>query len=82
MQQVEAINLIKSKYPNNDIGQVTETDEYFIINILPKRNNTDTLGTEYDIIESPMCDDCLKAVNKETKSIFTYNPIKHGEQTT
>ena len=78
MQQEEAIKLVKSKYPNHNIGQVTETDEYFVINILPKSNNTNTSGDEYDAIELLTCDDGLKAVNKETKSIFTYNPIKHG----
>lgn len=69
MQQEEAIALIKSKYPSYDIGQVTETDEYFVINILPK-NSTDA--------DPAICNDGLKAVNKETKSIFTYNPIIHG----
>lgn len=68
MKQEEAIKLVRSKYPNHNIGQVTETDEYFVINILPKNNDTDI----------PICDNSLKAVNKETKSIFTYNPIKHG----
>lgn len=68
MKQDEAIKLIMSKYPNHDIGQITETDDYFVVNILPKNND----------IELPLCDDSLKAVNKETKSIFTYNPIKHG----
>lgn len=68
MKQEEAIKLVMSKYPNHDIGQVTETDEYFVINILPKSNDQDI----------PICDNSLKAVNKETKSIFTYNPIIHG----
>lgn len=79
MKQEEAIKLIRSKYPNHDVGKVTETDDYFVINILPINNNTDTSGTEYETINPPMCDDSLKAVNKVTKSIFTYNPIKHGD---
>lgn len=79
MQQEEAIGLIKSKYPNHDIGQVTETNEYFVINILPKSNNTDNSETEYANIKPPMYDNGLKAVNKVTKSIFTYNPIIHGD---
>lgn len=68
MKQEEAIKLVISKYPNHDIGQVTETDDYFVINIVPKNNDADI----------PICDNSLKAVNKETKSIFTYNPIIHG----
>lgn len=69
MKQEEAIKLVMSKYPNHDIGQVTETNEYFVINILPKNSGADI----------PICDDGLKAVNKATKSIFTYNPIIHGD---
>ena len=71
MKQEEAIKLVMSKYPKHDIGQVTETDDYFVINIVPKNSKTDT-------INPPICDNSLKAVNKETKSIFTYNPIIHG----
>ena len=78
MKQEEAIKLIMSKYPNHDVGQVTETDDYFVINIVPKNSKTDTAETEYELIKPALCDNSLKAVNKETKSIFTYNPIKHG----
>lgn len=78
MKREEAVKLIVSKYPNHDIGQITETDEYFVINILPKINRTSEAETEYDAIDIPLCDNSLKAVNKATGSIFTYNPIKHG----
>lgn len=73
MTREEAIALITAKYPNHYIDKVTETKRYFIVCIIPK-NVRRPKG-----IKVVSCDDGLKAVVKETKQIFTYNPIRDGE---
>lgn len=73
MKKEEAIDIIKAKYPDKEIGKVTENDDYFIINILPKNSSAGE-----SIITLVSYDDGLRAVHKETGNVFTYNPIKHG----
>lgn len=72
MNKEKAIAIVASKYPDKDIETVTETDKYFLISIIPKRNVQD------DSTVLPQSDDGLKAVDKSTGQIFTYNPIRHG----
>lgn len=72
MKKEEAIELIISRYPNHYVDKITETDKYFLISIvLEKALNTGS-------VKPVICDDGLKAVDKKTKEIFTYNPIIHG----
>ena len=71
MNKEEAISLVISKYPNRDIDKVTETDEYFLVSIMPKENTANV------IIRPVSYDDGLLAVDKNTKEVFTYNPIRH-----
>jgi hypothetical protein len=73
MTKQEAIDLITAKYPTFDVDRVTETNRYFLISIIPK-----TLSARHKDRPMPY-EDGLKAVNKQTKEIFTYNPIRHGE---
>lgn len=73
MKKEEAIALIMSKYPNHDIEKVTETNKYFLVSIFPKIENASAR------IRPVLINDGLKAVDKETKEIFTYNPILHDE---
>ena len=71
MKKEEAIKIITDKYPDRNIDKVTETDKYFLISISRK-------GIFEDNVIKPMvCDDGLKAVDKKTKQVFTYNPILH-----
>ena len=72
MNKDEAIKIVMDKYPNRTIDKVTETDNYYLISISDKEK------IKNDNIKPIVCDDGLKAVNKATGSIFTYNPIKHG----
>lgn len=73
MVQAEAIRLIKRKYPDKHIEKVTETKNYFLVSVISKTSN------DPDVIIPPSYDDGLKAVDKQTKKIFTYNPIRDGE---
>lgn len=73
MTKQEAIDLIAAKYPEFDVDKVTETKRYFIISIISK-----SLSARQGL-RLISCDDGLKAVHKQTKQIFTYNPIRHGE---
>lgn len=72
MNKEKAIAIIASKYPNKDIDTVTETNKYFLISIVAKRNVQD------DSIVLTSSDDGLKAVDRSTGQVFTYNPIRHG----
>ena len=76
MNKDEAINIVISKYPTKVIDKVSETDNYFLISISPKRNNE---GDDDSVLFPTVCDDGLKAVDKKTGKVFTYNPIRHGE---
>lgn len=68
----EAKKLVASRYTNYVINKVTETNKYFLVSIvLPKKYDSENLFL------SPQ-DGCLKAVDKQTKKIFTYHPIIHG----
>ena len=69
MKKEEAIKIITDKYPDCVIGKITETPKYFLINILTNSSN----------FIQKLCNDSLKAVDKNTKKVFTYNPIRHGE---
>lgn len=71
MNKEEAIRLVIAKYPDRDIDKVVETDKYFLVSMLPKQKNLNSLITPIPY------DDGLKAVDKSTKQIFTYNPIRH-----
>lgn len=73
MVQAEAIRLIKRKYPDRHIEKVTETKNYFLVSVVKEVSN------DPDTIILPNYDDGLKAVDKKTKQIFTYNPIRDGE---
>ena len=72
MRREEAVVLVLSNYPEYTIGKVTETDEYFLVSIFPRQS------IPSDCIRPVLCDDGLKAVNKKSKEVFTYNPILHG----
>lgn len=72
MDKNEALRHIKNKFPNRVITGLSETNKYFIIETVDKRNITDD-GT---IV--PTMDDGLKAIDKRTKEVFTYNPLLHG----
>lgn len=71
MNKEESIKLIMSKFPDRDIDKITETGKYFLVSIMSKQKNQNGL------IKTMSIDDGLKAVDKETKQIFTYNPIRH-----
>lgn len=71
MNKEEAIRLVISEYPDRDIDKVSETDKYFLISVIPKRKKQNS------IIRPILVDDGLIAVNKVTKQVFTYNPIRH-----
>lgn len=70
MTKGEAIVLIMAKYPNHIIEKITETEKYFLISIYNKKYKTE--GT----VRPMIMNDGLKAVDKKTKQIFTYNPIR------
>lgn len=72
MNKEEAVRLVISNYPNRDVDTVTETDKYFLVSIIPKQTNRDIA------IRPVFYDDGLIAVDKSTKQVFTYNPIRHG----
>lgn len=72
MDKNEALRRIKNKFPNRVITSLSETDEYFIVETVDKRNIADD-GT---IV--PTMDDGLKGIDKRTKEMFTYNPLLHG----
>lgn len=71
MTKNEAIEIVNAKFPDCCVGKVTESDKYFLVEVIPKEY------TETSIIPVVYCDDGLKAVDKETRQIFTYNPIRH-----
>lgn len=71
MNKEEAIKLIMSKFPDRDIDKITETGKYFLVSVMSKQKNQNGL------IKTMSVDDGLKAVDKETKQVFTYNPIRH-----
>lgn len=72
MNKEEAIRLVMSKYRDREVDKVTETDKYFVVSIIPKQ-------AKRNIIIRPISyDDSLIAVDKTTKQVFTYNPIRHN----
>ena len=71
MTKDEAIQLVLSVYPNKNIGKVRETERYFLISVIPKSSNKNGVRRLIPL------DDGLKAVDKSTKKVFTYNPIRH-----
>jgi len=72
MNKEEAVRLVMSKYPYRVVDKVTETDKYFLVSIMSK-------PTKQNVIIRPVAyDDGLIAVDKTTKQVFTYNPIRHG----
>lgn len=73
MNKEEAIKIVEAKFPDQDIDKVTETEKYFLISILPKQKNPKVL-----IRPVPKADG-LMAVDKASKKVFTYNPIRHGK---
>lgn len=73
MIREEAMKLVSKEYPDMELGKVTETKKYFVIHISPK-NAPKLNGVELDV-----CDDGLKAVDKKTGQMFTYNPMLHRE---
>ena len=73
MTREKAIERVMNKYPNYNIDDVSETDKYFLISISRK-------GIfENAIIKPVMVDDGLKAIDKISGQVFTYNPILHKE---
>lgn len=69
MNKEEAVQLVKQAYPGRDIGLVTETEKYFLVDTIAK--------SKPGSIQLPQYDDGLKGVDKSTKTVFTYNPIRH-----
>lgn len=76
MTAEDAKRLVMEKFPSRDVMNVTENEMYFLVSTLPKRSKE--LNNSVIIRPIPL-DDGLKAVSKETKEVFTYNPIRHGE---
>ena len=72
MNKDEAIKIVLDKYPRYTVDNVTETDDYYLVSISAKERFKNSL------IKPIACDDGLKAVDKKTGIVFTYNPIKHG----
>ena len=70
MKKGEAVVLIMAKYPNHIIDKVTETEKHFLVSIYHKKYKNS------EGIRPKIVDDGLKAVDKKTKEIFTYNPIR------
>ena len=64
----EAMRLVSNEFPNRIIDNVTETENYFLVNTIKKKDQGLVVAL----------DDGLKAVSKHDKKIFTYNPLKHG----
>ena len=73
LKKEEAIEIVKNKFPDRDVDKVTETTNYFLVSIIPKRTNPDAIPMRF------LLDDGLLAVDKNTKKVFTYNPLRHGE---
>lgn len=71
MNKEEAIRLVRAAYPDKDIGKVTETEKYFLVSVFPK------LPNRTDVVRLTPFDDGLKAVDKATKKVLTYNPIRY-----
>lgn len=69
MNKEEAIQLVMNNFPDRDIGTVSENENYFLVNTLSKKKS--------GILRLVQYNDGLKAVDKKTKQIFTYNPIRH-----
>ena len=69
--------LFTEKFPDREIVNVRETSSYFLISSNKKRGHSSELNKNITI--SLVCDDGLYAVDKKTKKIFTYNPIRDGE---
>ncbi len=72
MTENEAVRLVQNKFPNRIIVQVTEANKYFLLDTVDRKNVRD------DGSVIPAMDDGLKAINKTTREIFTYNPMIHG----
>lgn len=72
MNRDKAVKIVMDKYPNHTIDKVTETDNYYLVSISDKET------FENAIVKPVAYDDGLKAVDKKSGQIFTYNPIKHG----
>lgn len=72
MNKEDAIRLVRSAYPDKDIGKIRETDRYFLVSVLPRSSNRN------GVVRLALFDDGLKAVDKATKKVFTYNPIRHS----
>lgn len=72
MTRKEAVILITKKYPDRVIDKITETENFFLISMIRKKR------TKSDFYINIEVDDFLKAIDKRTMKIFTYNPIIHG----
>ena len=71
MKKEEAIKIITDKYPNHIVDEINENNKYFLISIISKKYK--------DFAIKPLiCDDGLKAVEKNTGKVFTYNPVLHS----
>lgn len=73
MKKEEAIKIVKKKYPGKEIDKVTETTNYFLIEVI----STKKLSSVH--LRPVALDDGLKAVDKANGRVFTYNPIRHGK---
>lgn len=73
MTQKEAVSLIVKKYPDRVIDKITETKNFFLISMVRKKRTKTGMHVNVEV------DDFLKAIDKRTMKIFTYNPIRHGE---
>ena len=71
MTKEEAIKITLTKFKNRIVDKVTETDKYFLINLVGKGSKAEGVT-----VLEPF-NDGLKAVDKQTKEVFTYNPIRH-----
>ena len=71
MKKEEAVRLVLSKHHDRDVDKVTETDKYFLVSLVQKPKNPNML------FRPELYDDGLIAVDKKTKEVFTYNPIRH-----
>ena len=73
MKKEDAVKIFTESFPDYDIGKITETKSYFLISVVPKNRRPSTNPRLVTF------SDGLKAVDKVSGRIFTYNPIRHGK---
>jgi hypothetical protein len=73
MKIEEAKSLIADAYPDYTIYKITDTSEYYLVAITPNVNAKQNKKNIGYVANAGF----LKAVDKNTKEIFTYHPVLH-----